>query len=205
MVNDTRTEQEINIEAEPANDPKAFKFSLDRTLHEGGAIHFTSLEDADAAPLAKKIFALEGVQKITVVDSTVTVLADEPGRWPQLAYGVGKGIRAVIQSGDAPIPAGVTGSISKTDAARRKQVQQLLDAEINVAVASHGGQINLVDYSDDVVYLRMAGGCQGCGAANVTLKMGVERMLKEHIPEIREVVDVTDHSAGENPYFEGGK
>lgn len=81
------------------------------------------------------------------------------------------------------------------------RVRQVLETRVNPAVASHGGEITLVDVDGDVVYLELGGGCQGCGMARVTLRQGVEKMLKEAIPELGEVVDVTDHAAGANPYY----
>lgn len=82
-----------------------------------------------------------------------------------------------------------------------ERVRRVLETQVNPAVASHGGQITLVDIDDAVVYLELGGGCQGCGMARVTLKQGVERMLREAIPEITGIVDVTDHAAGANPYY----
>lgn len=82
------------------------------------------------------------------------------------------------------------------------RVKTVIEQKINPAVASHGGEIGLVEVRDEVAYIRMSGGCQGCGMAKVTLKQGVERMLKEAVPEIRGIVDVTDHESGANPYFE---
>ena len=85
------------------------------------------------------------------------------------------------------------------------KVQELIDTSINPAVAGHGGFVQLVDVKDNRVYLQMGGGCQGCGAADITLKAGIERMIKEEIPEIEEVLDTTDHASGENPYYTPGK
>jgi Fe/S biogenesis protein NfuA len=87
----------------------------------------------------------------------------------------------------------------------KTRVQELLDSTINPAVAGHGGFVELVDVQDNRVYLQMGGGCQGCGAADITLKQGIERLIKEEIPEIAEVLDATDHSAGSNPYYTPGK
>ena len=81
------------------------------------------------------------------------------------------------------------------------RVKQVLETRVNPAVASHGGQISLVDVDDADVYLELGGGCQGCGMARVTLKQGVEKMLREAIPDIGEIHDVTDHAAGTNPYY----
>jgi Fe/S biogenesis protein NfuA len=84
-------------------------------------------------------------------------------------------------------------------------IQELLDTQINPAVASHGGHIELVDVHDDIVYIRFGGGCQGCGMVSVTLNQGVEQAIHEAFPEIREIVDVTDHAAGTNPYYQSSK
>ena len=84
-------------------------------------------------------------------------------------------------------------------------MQELLDTQINPAVASHGGHIELVDVHDNIVYIRFGGGCQGCGMVSVTLNQGVEQAIREAFPEIREIVDVTDHAAGTNPYYQSSK
>ena len=84
---------------------------------------------------------------------------------------------------------------------RARAVQELLDREINPAIAAHGGFIQLLDVKDDVVYISMGGGCHGCGMADVTLRQGVEVRIKEEVPGIRAVVDTTDHAGGTNPYY----
>ena len=76
----------------------------------------------------------------------------------------------------------------------KTKVQELIDSMINPAVAGHGGFVDLIDVKDNKVYLTMGGGCQGCGAADVTLKSGIERLIKEELPEIEEVLDTTDHA-----------
>ena len=91
------------------------------------------------------------------------------------------------------------------DTPEAKAVQKVLDIEINPAVAGHGGFITLVDVKDQVAYIQLGGGCQGCGMADVTLKQGVVVAIKKAIPEIKEVLDVTDHAGGNNPYFTPGK
>ena len=92
-----------------------------------------------------------------------------------------------------------------SDAELKEKVQELIDASINPAVAGHGGFVELIDVQDSRVYLQMGGGCQGCGAADITLKSGIERLIKEEIPEVQEVLDTTDHASGANPYYTAGK
>lgn len=86
-----------------------------------------------------------------------------------------------------------------------QRVIAVLDEQINPAIAAHGGFAELVAIEDDVAFLRMGGGCQGCGLAAVTLSQGIEVAILEGVPEIAKVVDVTDHASGENPYFESAK
>ena len=85
------------------------------------------------------------------------------------------------------------------------RVQQVLVEQVNPAIASHGGGAELVSIDGTIAYLRLYGGCQGCGLAAVTLKQGIERIILESIPELSQVVDVTDHASGENPYYEAQK
>jgi Fe/S biogenesis protein NfuA len=91
------------------------------------------------------------------------------------------------------------------DNPKAQAIQQLIDERINPAVASHGGQIDLLDVTDDSIYIHMGGGCQGCGMADVTLKHGIEGMVQEHFPEIKNIIDTTDHASGTNPYYEASK
>jgi Fe/S biogenesis protein NfuA len=84
----------------------------------------------------------------------------------------------------------------------RKRVQEILDEMVNPAIAGHGGMIELLDVRDNNVYVWMGGGCQGCGMANITLKNGVETMLREELPQIERVIDQTDHAEGENPFYQ---
>ncbi len=84
-------------------------------------------------------------------------------------------------------------------------IQRVLDTQINPGVAAHGGYVTLLDVKDDIAYIALGGGCQGCGMADVTLKQGIEVMIREAVPEIRQIVDTTDHASGTNPYYQPAK
>lgn len=92
------------------------------------------------------------------------------------------------------LPEGVDGDLVS-------RVQTVLDERINPSVAGHGGRVSLIDLREKTVFLQLEGGCQGCGMADVTLKQGIEVMIKESVPEIEEIFDVTDHANGRNPYY----
>ncbi|MGH9071904.1 MAG: NifU family protein [Acidimicrobiales bacterium] len=99
----------------------------------------------------------------------------------------------------APRPAAdLSGSVAQA-------VIAVLESAVNPGIAAHGGRADLVAVEEGTAYLRLSGGCQGCGLAAVTLSQGIESAIKEGVPEIVAVVDVTDHAAGENPYFEPAK
>ena len=81
------------------------------------------------------------------------------------------------------------------------RVRDVLETQVNPAIAAHGGMISLVDVEETDVYVEMSGGCQGCSLSRMTLRQGVERMLREAVPELTAVHDVTDHASGDNPYL----
>jgi Fe/S biogenesis protein NfuA len=86
-----------------------------------------------------------------------------------------------------------------------RRVNQILEERISPSVASHGGSVRLIDYVEGRVYVQLGGGCQGCGMVDVTLKQGIEALLREEIPEVLEVLDTTDHASGSNPYYSSAK
>jgi len=83
----------------------------------------------------------------------------------------------------------------------RRKIKKFIEDEINPAISMHGGMIELIDVVNNSVYIRMGGGCQGCGMAGMTLRHGIERMIVDEFPNIEEIIDQTDHSSGNNPYY----
>jgi len=110
--------------------------------------------------------------------------------------------RPPLPAGASPAMGGPPADLSG-DVAQR--VLQVLEQQINPGIAAHGGRADLVAVEDDAAYLRLSGGCAGCGMAAVTLSQGIEVALRESVPEILQVIDVTDHAAGTNPYYEAAK
>jgi len=87
----------------------------------------------------------------------------------------------------------------------RRKIKKFIEDNINPAISAHGGVIELIDVMNNTVYVRMGGGCQGCGMASVTLRSGVEKMIIEEFSSIEKIVDQTEHSSGSNPYYKPGK
>src|SRR5262249_10842326 len=113
-------------------------------------------------------------------------------------------IRAHLATGQAAVSDTLRATIPSAGEIRQR-VQRVLDTEINPAVAAHGGVIGLIDVQDNIVYIQMGGGCQGCGMADVTLKQGIETAIRQAVPEVGDILDVTDHAAGRNPYYTPSK
>lgn len=82
-----------------------------------------------------------------------------------------------------------------------KQMEALFDEQVRPALASHGGDVEIVDIDNNKVFVKLSGGCQGCAASQATLTQGIETLVKQNFPEIEGVVDITDHGSGENPYY----
>jgi Fe/S biogenesis protein NfuA len=106
---------------------------------------------------------------------------------------------------NAPAPPTMSAPAGDLEGPLVDRVQQVLTEQVNPAIASHGGGAELVSVDGTIAYLRLFGGCQGCGLAQVTLKQGIERIILESIPELSQVVDVTDHASGEDPYYQSQK
>lgn len=196
---------EIKITAEPV-DQQRCKFLVDRPVFHG-VRRFASHEEAQGSPLAEALYAIPGISEIIVGANLITVVKSTPDPWQVVGKAVGAAIRQALASG-APVvaeKAPATGVARQSDDELYERVNDLFEQQVNPMVARHGGRVELIDVQDAVVLLRMGGGCQGCGMASVTLRQGIEGMLTEHIPEVKGIVDITDHASGNNPYFASAK
>ncbi|HEU4388983.1 MAG TPA: NifU family protein [Blastocatellia bacterium] len=180
-------------------DAQVCRFTVDRPVVNGTAT-FTSKEEAGENNLAQKLFNIPGITQVELADNVVTIKKNSHDAWNVIGKRIGGSIRSFLQ----PPPAVPEGDILPP-AVIRERVQRMLDEMINPNLASHGGFVELLDVENNNIYVRMGGGCQGCGAADMTMKMGIERMIRDEIPQIGEVLDVTDHAAGTNPYYSPAK
>lgn len=92
--------------------------------------------------------------------------------------------------------------LDTTDGRIAPKIQQILAEQVNPSLAMHGGSVALIDVIDGIAFLELSGGCQGCSMANSTMKQGIETSIRQGVPEVREVRDVTNHANGKSPYFQ---
>lgn len=182
-----------------ATRPHACRLAVDRVVHEG-SVFFPTWESARGSALAEKIFEVEGIAAVRIAGQDVTVHKSGVEDWKPVAKKIAEVIRGHLRSGEPAVSKDYQPQRLPDEELKRK-VQAVFDAQINPAVAMHGGMVRLVEVKDAKVYVQMGGGCQGCGMASATLRQGVEETLREQIPQIEEILDVTDHAAGSNPYY----
>jgi Fe-S cluster biogenesis protein NfuA len=195
-------DQEIRIMASPSmGDPTQCAFTVDRPVYPDRAFYFAGKEKAEGSPVVEALFELPGVAAVLVAHDTLTVWKDAPEDWPTLGKKIGEAIRGALQTGETPVAEGIHEQLPPPEQIQAV-VQQILDERVNPSLAMHGGSVRLLEVRENNVYLQLGGGCQGCGMASATLKGGIERLLREMVPEVGEVLDVTDHASGRNPYFQ---
>ncbi len=181
-------------------DPNVCRFSVNQPIYASGAVKCKSAQDAAGSPLLEELFKIDGITEVVVLGNSLTVAKQNDEQWPVIGKQIGKAIRETLASDTPAIDPDLNQKTTSEETIREK-VQELFDAEINPAIASHGGHVQLVDVQGTSVHLIMGGGCQGCASAQMTLRQGIERAIREHVPEVSEVVDATDHAAGANPYY----
>jgi Fe-S cluster biogenesis protein NfuA len=179
------------------------RFVAEPPLYPGGALHVPTPESEKASysPLARRIFGLEGISDVLIAGDSVTVTTAQPPDWDETGGAIAQAIREQIESGVACVSPDHKRALPAADSIRKK-VQELIDEAVSPAVAGHGGRVTLLNVIENNVYLEFGGGCQGCGMSHVTLKYGVERLIREHVPEVGEILDTTDHAGGKNPYYQ---
>jgi Fe-S cluster biogenesis protein NfuA len=198
---------DIRITAEPV-DEASCKFVVSEPLYAGGIRRFTSREEAVGSPLAEQLFAIPdaGVREVVVSGNLVTVAKDTATPWQAVGRQVGQAIRAALATAAPPVAArSATAAAVAADDELYQRVAHVFEEHVNPMVARHGGRVELIDVQEATVLLRMSGGCQGCGQANVTLRHGIEGLLTQFVPEVTGVLDITNHSAGANPYYRSAK
>ncbi|WP_151717728.1 NifU family protein [Gemmobacter serpentinus] len=179
------------IQTESTPNPATLKFLPGRDVLAIGTADFPSAEAAKTSPLASRIFAVPGIQGVFFGSDFVTVTKAEATLWDHVKPGILGAIMEHYQSG-APVMQGEAGSghadnhaVEDTDIVR--QIKELLDTRVRPAVAQDGGDITFHGFDRGVVYLHMQGACAGCPSSTLTLKMGIENLLRHYIPEVLEV------------------
>ncbi len=196
------SDEEIKVTGEFMPDPNMCRFQVNRPVLPDAAVVFNKGDETYSSPLADALFAIDGITRIKVADDQITLSKNVPAPWPELAKFILPAIREPLLSTQPPISAAaIEAAQLSPQADMAEAIEALLDQHINPALASHGGFVSLVKVENKDVYIEMGGGCQGCAASQMTMKNGVETAIREICPDVGDIIDVTDHAAGTNPYY----
>jgi Fe-S cluster biogenesis protein NfuA len=180
------------IQTEETPNPATMKFLPGRDVMGQGTLDVGDAETATQSPLAESPFKIDGVRGIFLGKDFVTVTKDETKNWSMMKppilttimehFTTGKPVMVVTGAAEAAVTADEDPIVTK--------IRELLDHKIRPAVAQDGGDITFQSYEDGIVYLNLKGSCAGCPSSSMTLKAGVENMLRHYVPEVREVRQV---------------
>lgn len=179
------------IQTEATPNPATLKFLPGQAVLAAGTADFVNAESAETSPLATRIFAVDGVSGVFFGTDFVTVTKAENVDWSHIKPAILGSIMEHYQSGQ-PVMAGDSGTVGHADhdgpdGAVVTQIKEILDTRVRPAVAQDGGDITFHGFEEGVVFLHMQGACAGCPSSTMTLKSGIENLLKHFIPEVSEV------------------
>jgi Fe-S cluster biogenesis protein NfuA len=180
------------IQTESTPNPATLKFLPGQTVLEAGTADFPNSESAEKSPLARRIFGVVGVTGVFFGNDFITVTKSDGTEWDHIKPAILGAIMEHFQSGHPVIDAGVAAPTghAEDDGENSEifgQIKELLDTRVRPAVAQDGGYITFHGFERGVVYLHMQGACAGCPSSTLTLKMGIENLLRHYIPEVVEV------------------
>ena len=184
----------INIYAEATPNPAAMKFVVNRYLLEEGSVEYTSKEAAHNSPLAQQLFAFSGITSVFISSNFVTLSKSNDLDWYELIPIIRTFLKNFLES-DEKVFTGPTQQVADPTIARTKtasavetKIIEALEEYVKPAVEQDGGAIHFKSFEDGIVTVVMKGSCSGCPSSTVTLKSGIERLLKQLVPEVNEVV-----------------
>lgn len=185
----------MKLFTEGTPNPNALKFVTDKTLLDKGTVNFPSKEKAKNSPLAKKLFDIKSVQEVFIGNDFITITKEPNTSWDAI-YGKIEEILTKHIASNEPIlldnkeqKLEDQKSTKSTDPIEEK-IKEILDNQIRPAVMSDGGDIIFNSYEDGILRLHLQGACSSCPSSIMTLKAGIEQMLKRQIPELKEVISV---------------
>ena len=187
----------ISIYTEMTPNPETMKFVANKLLYPGKSVDFQDEESAGASPLAIQLFAFPFVRSVFIASNFVTVTkADEAQNWEDVIPSIKQFLKEYLEEGNVIVNEEAlakrktesTNTVHADDDDVVKRIKELLENYVKPAVEMDGGAIQFLNYEDGVVRLKMQGSCSGCPSSMITLKAGIEGMMKRMIPEVEEVV-----------------
>jgi len=181
--------EKIKIYTEGTPNPNALKFILDTVILESGSANFPDKKSGSSSPLAQKLFELPCVKEVFFGRDFITISKTPESSWDNIYDSLLKVINSHFESGEQILLSSEKTAVKSSNKIEQK-IHEILDTQIRPAVASDGGDVIFDSYKDGVLKLHLQGSCSHCPSSIMTLKVGIESMLKKVIPEIKEVISV---------------
>lgn len=187
----------VSIYTEMTPNPETMKFVANKLLYPGKSVDFPDEESASASPLAMQLFAFPFIKSVFIASNFVTLTkTDETEDWQDVIPSVKQFLKEYLEEGNiiineeelALLKKESSNEIHVDDGDVVKRIKELLENYVKPAVEMDGGAIQYISYENGVVNLKMHGSCSGCPSSMITLKAGIEGMMKRMIPEVKEVV-----------------
>lgn len=184
----------VSIYTEMTPNPETMKFVANKLLYPGKSIDFPDEASAAPSPLAKELFAFPFIKAVFIASNFVTLTKTLETQWDEVIPSIREFLKQYLEEGKAVVnddqvkPKADTNIVSEDDTDVVKRIKELLENYVKPAVEMDGGAISFKGYDNGVVKLMMQGSCSGCPSSMITLKAGIEGMMKRMIPEVQEVV-----------------
>lgn len=184
----------VSIYTEMTPNPETMKFVANKLLYPGKSIDFPDEASAAPSPLAKELFAFPFIRSVFIASNFVTLTKTTDTQWDEVIPTVREFLKQYLEEGKTVINEGevvvkiADNTVNADDSDVVKRIKELLENYVKPAVEMDGGAISFRGYEDGVVKLMMQGSCSGCPSSMITLKAGIEGMMKRMIPEVKEVV-----------------
>ena len=201
---------EVSIEAKPLLNAQACQFILSTSVSDAGVLVKRGQAVEDSV-LLEKLFMINEIVEILIEDNIITLKKNGNSSWQSLGPQIAPAIRGSLKSEKPAISAKLIENLNKpvkevelSDGELKNRIEdvtRIIEKQVAPALAGHGGHVDLVKITGGQVHLSFGGGCQGCSQISVTVKDGIEKLLKAELPWMVEIVDVTDHQAGDQPYY----
>ena len=180
----------INIYLEANPNPNSLKFVTDKMLVDDGVIKdYPDIESANDSPIAKALFEFDYIERVFIMSNFITITKNNQVHWDAIKLELRNFIKKYLEEGNKVIE--ITNTKKKSDIPENeidKKIKEVLDEYIKPAVEQDGGAIKFESFNNGTVKVSLQGACSGCPSSMITLKSGIEKLLKRFIPEVNEVV-----------------